>query len=119
VHVHVLSAVGAVDDEFPFHQSVRSLFVRRSTRTSGIGIVAYTPNPAGRVQPGVGHARMEDVPGGDWTSARHVSQKKFVRFESNAPRIAAGCVTVPVDMGRDGNATRRWACGRGRRVVPA
>src|ERR1039457_4647655 len=47
VHVHVLSAVGAVDDEILFHQPARHRFGRRRTSRSGIGTVS--PNPNGRI----------------------------------------------------------------------
>jgi hypothetical protein len=39
-----------------------------------LGIVAYTPNPVGRVHPGVGHTRIADAPSGAWTNERHDPQ---------------------------------------------
>jgi hypothetical protein len=44
------------------------------TAVLGLGTVAYTPNPVGRVHPGVGHARIADAPSGAWTNERHDPQ---------------------------------------------
>lgn len=67
------------------------------------GTFAKTPNPVGRVHPGVGHARKAKAPAGAWTNERHEPQKKFVRSGSSVPPIEAGVATMPVDIARYGS----------------
>jgi hypothetical protein len=42
---------------------------------TALGVVAYTPNPVGRVQPAVGHARKPGDPFRTWTIRRQSRQK--------------------------------------------
>lgn len=42
----------------------RAVLVETAPRVPPVGVIAYTPNPTGRVQPGVGHWRIEVAPGG-------------------------------------------------------
>ena len=41
----------------------------------GLGVVEYTPNPVGRMHPGVGHARKPGDPFRTWTIRRQSRQK--------------------------------------------
>jgi hypothetical protein len=54
----------------------RAVLVETSApRIPPLGVVAYTPNPTGRVQPGVGHERKPGDPFRTWTMRRQSRQK--------------------------------------------
>ena len=71
---------------------------RLRLRRSGLSTLENSPKPTGRVQPAVGHSRIEDSPGGAWTKLRQKRQKKFARPSMTRPLIVCGGGVVPAGM---------------------